>query len=257
MNTVIDRHLRSYHEQYWYAGHVLEKFLEINHSTSLSICEVGPAEGGALKYFAERGHRCFGIEFSEVRYNNSLLLNENRDILFLRGDITKPDTYLHQIDSAIDIIICRDVIEHIDNDQKFTALQNMSNLLKPGGKMFISFPPKYSPYAGHQQVAPKLLVKLPYIYLLPDQLYSWYLSIMGMRVSSGQGLLDTKHKRLSIRNFEKKVAYVHLNIDNRELFLIRPCYESRFHLRRMKSPFSKNMLLRELFTMGALYCLTK
>ncbi|MBU0711500.1 class I SAM-dependent methyltransferase [bacterium] len=257
MTEVINRHLRSYHEQYWYAKNVLEKFLEISNTKSLSICEVGPAEGGALKYFAEKGHRCYGVEFSEVRYNNSKFLNAKKDIHFVKGDITEPDTYMPQIGSPVDIIICRDVIEHIDTDQKFIGLQNMSNLLKPGGKMFISFPPKYSPYAGHQQVAPKILVKLPYLHLLPDRIYIRYLSIMGMRVSSGQGLLDTKHKRLSIRNFEKMIATLHLNTNKRELFLIRPCYESRFHLRRMKAPFSKNMVLREYFTLGALYCLTK
>ena len=257
MTEVIERHLRSYHEQYWYAENVLEKFLEISGSGPLSICEVGPAEGGALKYFAEKGYHCYGIEFSEIRYNNSIILNNKEDILFLKGDITRPDTYSNQIDLSMDTIICRDVIEHIDADQKFIALQNMTTLLKPGGRMFISFPPKYSPYAGHQQVAPKKLVKLPYLHLLPDRLYRRYLSMMGMRVSSGQGLLDTKHKRLSIWNFEKMIAALHLNINKRELFLIRPCYESRFHLGRIKAPFSKNMVLREIFTMGALYCLTR
>ncbi len=257
MTEVIERHLRSYHEQYWYAENVLEKFLEISGSGPLSICEVGPAEGGALKYFAEKGHYCYGIEFSEIRYNNSIILNNKEDILFLRGDITKPDTYSNQIDLSMDIIICRDVIEHIDADQKFIALQNMTTLFKPGGRMFISFPPKYSPYAGHQQVAPKKLVKLPYLHLLPDRLYRRYLSMMRMRVSSGQGLLDTKHKRLSIRDFEKIVSDLNLSFMKREYYLIRPCYESRFHLRRMKAPFSKNVVLREYFTLGALYCLTR
>jgi len=257
MTEVIERHLRSYHEQYWYARNVLEKFLGITNTKQISICEVGPAEGGALKYFNENGHHCYGIEYSEVRYDNSLKLNKNRDIHFLRGDITKPDSFQSQIDSFMDIVICRDVIEHIDTDQKYIALQNMSALLKPGGKMFVSFPPKYSPYAGHQQVAPKKLVKLPYLYLLPDRLYSWYLSRIGMRITSGQGLLDTKHKRISIRDFEKTIRDLGLGILKREFYLIRPCYESRFHLRRLKAPFSKNNVLREFFTLGALYCLTK
>ncbi|MBN1185519.1 MAG: class I SAM-dependent methyltransferase [Bacteroidales bacterium] len=257
MTEVIERHLRSYYEQYWYAKNVIEKFLCISNTKSLSICEVGPAEGGALKYLSEKGHQCYGIEFSEVRYNNSKVLNDKKEICFLYGDITKPSTYINQIDSTIDIIICRDVIEHIDTDHKCAALQNMSDLLKPGAKMFISFPPKYSPYAGHQQVAPKKLIKLPYLHLLPDRLYGWYLSKMGMPVSSKSGLLDTKHKRLSISDFEKMVSYLNLNIQKRELYLIRPCYESRFHLRRMKAPFSKNKVLREFVTLGALYCLSK
>ena len=102
MNMVIDRHLRSCREQYWYDSVVLEEFLEITDHRSLSICEVGPGEGGALKYFTEKGHYCYGLEFSEIRYKNSKILNNDSNIEFYKGDITKQDTYLQQIMSIMD-----------------------------------------------------------------------------------------------------------------------------------------------------------
>ena len=123
--------------------------------------------------------------------------------------------------------------------------------------MFISFPPKYSPYAGHQQVSIKKLVKLLYLHLLLDKLYDLYLNIMGLKVSSRQGLMDTKHNRLSILDFEKLVPSLNLNILKSEFYIIHPCFESRFNMHRLKNPFSGNSKLREIITMGALYCLIK
>lgn len=256
MKNISARNLRSYHEQFWYAENVLTDFLELSHSKQLLICEVGPAEGGALKYFAQKGHNCFGIEFSDNRYKNSLILNSGLDITFIQGDIANSDTYLKNIPEKMDVVICRDVIEHIDRNKKSAALQNMANLLKPDGKLFISFPPKYSPYAGHQQVAPKLLGKLPYIYLLPDSLYANYLSVMGINKNVIMGLLRTKHTRLTINRFEKMIDKIGFNILKKEFYFIRPCYESRFNIKRRKHGLSSSFI-REIITLGAIYLLTK
>jgi len=255
MKNISARNLRSYHEQFWYAENVLTDFLELSHSKQLLICEVGPAEGGALKYFAQKGHNCFGIEFSDNRYKNSLILNSGLDITFIQGDIANSDTYLKNIPEKMDVVICRDVIEHIDRNKKSAALQNMANLLKPEGKLFISFPPKYSPYAGHQQVAPKLLGKLPYIYLLPDSLYANYLSVMGINKNVIMELLRTKHTRLTINRFEKMIDKIGFNILKKEFYFVRPCYESRFNIKRRKHNLSS--FIREIITLGVLYCLQK
>ncbi|MCG2716847.1 MAG: class I SAM-dependent methyltransferase, partial [Candidatus Marinimicrobia bacterium] len=199
MSIIGERYYSFHNEQYWYAGHFVEEFLNIQDHNSLRIFEIGAAEGGLIKYFSEKGHYCHGIEYSKSRYEFSKELNKDSNIKFIHGDITNKSTYADHLREQMNIVICRDVIEHIHPNKKIIALKNMAAVLNPGGKLFISFPPKYSPYAGHQQVAPKKLVKLPYLHLLPDRLYRWYLSMMRMRVSSGQGLLNTKHKRLSIR----------------------------------------------------------
>ena len=67
-------------------------------------------------------------------------------------------------------------LEHISN--KETALSNMFSILRPGGKLFISYPPKYCAYAGHQQTVSNIFGKIPYIHLLPDFLYKLYLKMI-------------------------------------------------------------------------------
>ena len=86
----------------------------------------------------------------------------------------------NEIIEKYDTIVIRDVIEHIED--KTTALANIFNLLKPGGKLFMSFPPKYCAYAGHQQTVPTLLGKLPYLHVLPNFIYKAYLNLISCPV---------------------------------------------------------------------------
>ena len=69
------------------------------------------------------------------------------------------------------------MIEHIPEQE--LALNNIYDLLSIGGKLFMSFPPKFCAYAGHQQTIPKILGKLPYLYLLPNSIYVLYLKLIG------------------------------------------------------------------------------
>jgi len=256
MKEISSRNLRCYNEQYWYGKHFIKDFLDIDCQNKLRVLEVGTAEGGLLKFFSEKGLQCYGLECSKNRYKNSIQLNSNLDIEFIYGDITKISPDLHCFSDKIDVVICRDVIEHIDSDAKYKALQNMYVLLKPGGRMFISFPPKYSPYAGHQQVAPRLLAKLPYIHCLPDSLYANYLSLLRLNEPVIKGLLRTKHTRLTINRFEAMIDEIGFSIVKKEFYFIRPCYESRFNIKRRKHGLSSSFI-REIITLGAIYLLTK
>jgi SAM-dependent methyltransferase len=248
-------HARAYKEQYWYAENFVEGFLNIDSSSKLNILEIGTAEAGLLKYFHEKGHNCYGIEYSPVRHNNSIELNEGfRDNLF-HGDITDVNTYSAIAGIQFDIIILRDVIEHV-KDQKL-ALQNIYNLLKAGGKFFVSFPPKHSPYAGHQQVFPKKLGKLPYIYMLPDFLYRKIILYTGFTQKSVDYYLFLKRNRISIRKFLKLTFALNYKLIKTENYFFRPCYEYRFNMKRLINPFSAIPIVNEFTTLGSIYWLSK
>lgn len=256
MNTVPVRNLNYFNEQYWYAGHVLKDFLNLSEEKGLSICEVGTAEGGTLQYFAEKGHRCYGIEFAVHRYEIAVLLNQHSGIRFVNGDITHPETYRDKIPDALDLVICRDVIEHIEAEKKIVALQNMVAMLKSRGKLFVSFPPKYSAYAGHQQGIPALLGKLPYLHCLPNKLYARYLALLKIPRLRIDNLLNVKACRLSIRLFEQMTSQLPVTVHHRQLYIVRPAHEYRFHINRIRQPLN-NLFINEWFSTGALYCLIK
>lgn len=257
MEKISQRYHNFHAEQYWYAKNFLEDFLNIGAQKGLKILEIGTAEGGLLKYFSEKNHICYGIEISKGRWEISLALNADGKIIFINGDITDSSTYDEFIKDKFDIIVCHDVIEHIPKDRKIMALRNMFNLLSESGRLYISFPPKYSPYAGHQQGAPRILAKIPYIYLLPDKIYRQYLSLIKVSENIIDQLCEIKDDRISITAFERLVSEADLKIKKSEFYVIRPGFEYRF--KRMKKHQHKisNYILREIFTLGALYLLSR
>lgn len=253
--TEISERYRNFHkEQYWYAEHFVENFLNIENQTNLKILEVGTAEGGLLKYFSEKGHQCYGIEYSKSRYEFSKVLNKDSNIKFINGDITDQSTYADYLQERMNIVICRDVIEHIDN--KELALKNMTDILLQNGKLFISFPPKYSPYAGHQQGAPHKMAKIPYVYFLPDAFYKFYLHLLKINKSTIDRLINAKKLRLSITKFERLVRKQGLTICRKVFYIVRPNYELRYNIKRIENPF-RDFFLREILTTGAIYILSK
>lgn len=248
-------HKRAYNEQYWYAENFLEEFLEMDHLKPLNILEIGTAEAGLLKYFDEKNHNCYGIEYSEERYKNAINLHRNSNIKIIKGDITKPSSYQSFNNIKYDVIVLRDVIEHVNG--QLLALTNIANLLKEGGKFFISFPPKYSPYAGHQQVFKSKFCKLPFLHLLPNFLYRNYLSAFGITREGIDYFLMIKKIRLSISFFLSLTKSIGFKTIKKHSYFIRPNYEFRFNLKRKRNHLSFIPILDELFTMGVLFIISK
>ncbi|MBT7519663.1 MAG: class I SAM-dependent methyltransferase, partial [Candidatus Marinimicrobia bacterium] len=207
-DQVSDRCLRCYREQQWYGENFLFDFIGDTNVTGKRILEIGCAEAGLLKFYQNKGAICSELELSDVRFNNALLLNEPNAFHLFQANICEPDSYSNEIIEKYDTIVIRDVIEHIEN--KTTALANIFNLLKPGGKLFVSFPPKYCAYAGHQQTVPTLLGKLPYLHVLPNFIYKAYLNLISCPVNKINYLISTKETRISIRqmrNLVKSIGY--------------------------------------------------
>ena len=76
-DQVTDRCLRCYCEQQWYGENFLFDFIGEQDVIGKRILEIGCAEAGLLKFYQEKGALCSGLELSDVRYKNALLLNED------------------------------------------------------------------------------------------------------------------------------------------------------------------------------------
>lgn len=247
------RHQKIFNEQVWYSKEVINPLFGDEDYSGNRILEIGCAEGGGLHFFANNGAECFGIEYSFSRFSNAVEQCNPVGINIIHGDILNPDTYKEKIQDPFDYIILRDVIEHLED--QVLALKNIKRLLKPGGKLFISFPPKYSPYAGHQQNTIKQFGRLPYIFMLPASLYRGFLQIISLKQGTITNLLSIKQTRITIRRFEHIFSQIGFVQFKRELYLIRPCYEFRFGWHRRKNLFGSLPLFREITTLGALYIL--
>ncbi len=249
------RALRAYLEQYWFAKEIIRSLFDIEKQQDCSLLEIGPAEGGLLKYFNEKGLDCYGIELAKTRFENSLKLNPDRDFKLYEGDITLPESYHDYQLPPMDYIVLRDVIEHIpDRD---STLRNIYNLLKPGGKVYVSFPPKWAPYAGHQQTAERLLIKVPYLYLLPNGCYQSVLRVAGIPKNRIRYLMNTKASRLGHDEFANMAVDVGFKVLLQQSYFIRPEYEFRFGYRSMKNRIAFIPFVGHLFTNGMIIVLEK
>lgn len=225
---------KHYHEQLLHTDNYiipyLESVLKVNLAT-ISIMEVGCAEGGTIRKLSDYGARVQGIELEPARVE--LALDINPDLNIEIGDITDKHIFKN-IGETFDLIIIRDVIEHILDKQ--TAFGNLARLLKTGGTLYITFPPLYSPFAGHQQHAKSLIAKGPYIYLLPLVIFRWLCKSLGESDYFIQQVLSNYHNGLSINSFIK--MYNNHGFINKETkyFLMRPIFKTRFGLNIVEIP---------------------
>lgn len=200
------------------------------------ILEIGCAEAGVLKAFTDLGHICTGIELQENRVELAKLFMkeeyEKGQISFIAKDIYEIDIE-NDLEFRFDIIILKDVIEHIHNQEKF--MKKLKSFLNPGGKVFFGFPPWYMPYGGHQQMCTKkLLSYTPYYHLLPMPIYKFILRLAGEKKEKIENLVEIKNTGISTRRFEKIVKKQEFKNLNRQFYLINPIYKFKFKLKPRK-----------------------
>lgn len=217
------------------------------------VLEIGCGEGGNLQAFLDLQCRCVGIDINENQINNARLFYKDHPhkekIEFICSDIYEVD----REDLLFDLIIMRDVIEHIPNQELF--MRYVKKFLKPNGVIFFGFPPWQNPFGGHQQVCKSKLSKMPYIHLLPASLYRRLLERFG---ENPTGLLDIKATGISIERFHRILKKEQYLILKRDYYLFNPNYEIKFRLKPKKviSLFRWIPYLRNFYT-TAYYAVVK
>lgn len=228
----------------------------VDNLPNLKVLEVGCAEGGLLEELITEGIYAIGIEIDEKRVK--IANSKNPSLKILVGDITDPQlpekifTELG-LSEGFDFIIMREVIEHIKS--KNAAFNNLNLLLKQNGYLFISFPPKYSPFAGHQQIGRSFLKIIPYLHLLPKTLLLPLAKFLG----ENEGYIDEiKHHYstgCTIKEFENLVSQYNFQTIRKDLFLFRPIYSIRYGLPIIKLP--DLLFVREFISFGCEVLLKK
>jgi SAM-dependent methyltransferase len=193
----------------------------------MRILEIGCGEGGVLKAFIDCGCYGVGVELDESRLVNAReWLREDIEagrIRFVSKDIYKTDVDI-DLDGSFDVILLKDVIEHIHDQPKLIAW--MKTYLRPNGTIFFGFPPWQMPFGGHQQLCrSKILSKLPYYHLLPRPVYKWILQKAG---EPWQDLVEIKDTGISIERFERIVRQCGYSILHQRHYLINPIYKYKF-----------------------------
>ena len=109
----------------------------------LRTLDAGCGSGAFTMYSSKIGNESVGISLDErtnekARVRASILRIPN--VQFILADLRDLDKFTDRL-GKFDQIICFETIEHIQNDKKLIA--DLSNLLKPGGRLLLTTPFKY------------------------------------------------------------------------------------------------------------------
>jgi SAM-dependent methyltransferase len=222
-----------------------------------TVLEIGCGEAGNLKPFVDMGCKATGIDISCARIE---LAKEFYKDHINRQNLTLicEDIYKVNPDKKYDVIIMRDVIEHIPNQEKFMGF--VKSFLKPDGIFFLAFPPWQNPFGGHQQICKsKILSKLPWFHLLPRIFFTTFLKLMGESEGTITALLEIKDTGISIERFERILKRENYKTVKRVFYFINPNYETKFGLkpRKQLKVITSIPWIRDLFTTAMYYVVSK
>jgi SAM-dependent methyltransferase len=211
-----------------------------------AVLDAGCGYGGVLAALAEAHPlgEALGVDLDAdmVREGAALcppgVRLEVKDFLALRG-------------RAYDLILLRDVLEHIVAVEE--SLSHAARLLKPGGIVFASFAPFYSPFGGHQHNGSGLPSRIPWLHLLPESAFRSLLRLPGNSYKGGDSLsadMDTVLRtRLTLARFRRAAKAAGFRIAWRAQWISRPDYAVKFGIPPV--PFPGLPVLEELVCTGA------
>ncbi len=222
--------------------------------------EVGCGNGGCGAAFYRMGCRVVMMDIDErlVSIARDFNSKENVDADVHTGDIfDKNSSFLNQ--GPFDIVMFRDVIEHLERPAEALAIVRES--LADGGRIFVVFPPYYSPFGAHQQILPRKKFffvpynKLPLIQLLPRTLF---LAMTAGDDSASREVARLSDIRLTLRKFERSVGEAGLRVEHVRRFLSRPSFALRYGIPVVDaSVLGKIPFLNELIVTAGYYLLKK
>lgn len=221
-----------------------------------AVLEIGCAEGGVLCAFAEQGAtRCYGTDIAEYRLDQARLIARtlNLPCEYSSHNIVTQEPPA-EFREAFDIVILRDVIEHLTDTS--AALRHTMMCLRPGGVLLITFPPYYSPYGGHQHTLNNTAGKLPFVHALPGVMFGMILH--GGRPPDIEEVQQLRGIRLTIGKMRRAIRAAGLEILREDIYLLRPVFKMKFGLPTVRMNIFRHIpLLREIASTEATYLLRK
>ncbi|MDP4200497.1 MAG: class I SAM-dependent methyltransferase [Bacteroidota bacterium] len=231
-----------------------------------NICEIGCGEGGVLAAMADDApyptqtpggpRKILGIDIRQEAIDRAEIIFDALGINseFHIHDVTNQETP-PEWREQFDFVTLRDVMEHLHETER--SLQHVMDFLRPGGYLYVVFPPYYSPFGGHQHLLRTVWGKLPYVQALPDVLFQPV-------AKSGQLEIDIEEVtrlrdiRLTIGKFRSAARQAGLELVDEQLYLLRPVFKLKFGLPAIKMNVLRHVpLLREIAVLEAGYLLRK
>ena len=234
------------------------------------ICEIGCGEGGVLAALADEGaSHALGIDIRQEAIDRAEIIfralfpppkaeemdrPRSQEVVrwdFRIHDVTNQETP-PEWRQKFDFVTLRDVMEHLNDTEG--SLRHVMDFLRPGGYLYIVFPPYYSPFGGHQHLLNNRWGKLPFLQFLPDALF--HSLIKSGRSIDIEEVTRLRTIRLTIEKFRTAVKTVGLECVDEELYFLRPVFKLKFGLPTIKVNALRMLPgLREVAALEAAYLL--
>ena len=248
------RDFSSWHEYYWTYQYQLATKCHIPLMESwgvrfenAKVLDVGCGAGGFTAAVSDRGAECVGVEIREFTRKP---INNPR-LQYVVQDVTAPEAP-DKLGVDYDLVVLRDVIEHIPLDRKERFLISLRRFLRRSGKIFFAFPPFYSPYGLHQQTLLKSKLRLmPYLHYAPRFLLRRMISWTGEPATTLAAIEDIARCKMTMRHFEKLMRQTGMEILHEKHYFIRPSHELRYGWKTRSAWFGRIPLVREVLVSGA------
>ena len=118
----------------------VEEFMPLYNK---KVLDVGGARGEFCKVISDK-RRCDAINLDP----NPHLFRFGQEHIWPRTKIGFADNMPFD-DNEFDLVICREVLEHIPTEKQQQSVNEMYRVTKIGGICYITIPPWYNPFAGH------------------------------------------------------------------------------------------------------------
>jgi 2-polyprenyl-3-methyl-5-hydroxy-6-metoxy-1,4-benzoquinol methylase len=126
---------------FWYKARKMQLsiwFRSLN-AKEFRVLDLGSATGGNTLHIASMGHFVTSAEYSDI----GIQIQKSKGIEVVWADARK----LPFEDESFDVVICLDVLEHIEED--FMVISEISRVLKSGGRFLISVPEDPRLWSSH------------------------------------------------------------------------------------------------------------
>jgi len=202
--------------------HLLPLFRRLNVPLDRPILDVGCGRGGcvlALKSHLDAPIHGIDIKKENIEVARQCAKEADLDVTFEVVNIDKDALPQAQYG----LMLLRDVIEHIPN--LHTALSRLRPMLDEGGFLYVTFPPWWGPYAGHQHNAGSVARYMPYFHAISPTLF---LNLLHRWEPDRKDWLADEVQictnRLTRKKFEETAKTTGWNIYYRQTYFLRPAF---------------------------------
>lgn len=125
------------------------------------VLDVGCGAAGKSVYYASLGaKRVYGLEILEKYRTDAEAIAERKGLAGVFTFVCEDAAKMSFADNVIDTIIMNDAMEHVDDP--LSVLQECRRVLKPGGRLYLNFPPYNHPFGAHLSDA----IGIPWVHRL-------------------------------------------------------------------------------------------